>query len=240
MVFGQKRTVRRVARPGGTAAPRGFRVRNARAAVFSVVLAVLGATITGIGLFTEDALPPPAAESLAAEPLAWESVPAPRPPQKPTKGRSGPPVQLDIGAIGVHTRVTPIGLRDDGTLDVPPLRSDAPAGWYRGSSSPGEPGPAIIVGHVDTARDGPAVFFRLRELTAGDTISVRTDNRTVVRFTVTRVASYPKKSFPSEEVYGATPTPSLRLITCGGSFDRDRGSYRSNIVVFATALPDSR
>ncbi|WP_229830632.1 class F sortase [Actinoplanes ianthinogenes] len=209
-----------------------MRIRDPRAAAFSALLAVLGATITAIGLRTDDALPPPA--------LAWESVPAPSlPPRTKPAKRLHPstPDRLDIPAIGVHTAITAIGLRDDGTLDTPPLRSDAPAGWYRGSPTPGEPGPAIIVGHVDTARDGPAVFFRLRELKAGDTFSVRRTDRSVARFRVVKVASYPKKAFPSAEVYGDTPGPSLRLITCGGSFDRDRGSYRSNIVVFAALIP---
>ncbi|WIM98715.1 class F sortase [Actinoplanes oblitus] len=221
-------------------APR-LEIRDRRAAAFSLLLAMLGATITAIGLRTDDALPPPV--------LAWESVPAPRPlptsatsrkpgqKQKQKQLRPSPPDRLDIPAIGVHTPVSAIGLRADGTLDVPPLRSDAPAGWYRGSPTPGEPGPAIIVGHVDTARDGAAVFFRLRELKAGDSLSVRRTDRSVARFTVTKVASYPKKAFPSDEVYGTTPGPSLRLITCGGSFDRDRRSYRSNIVVFASLLP---
>lgn len=214
--------------------PRSLRIRNPRAAVFSVVLAVLGATITVMGLFTDDALPPPAPETAA---LTWENVPAPSPSATKPAAKSAkpgkPPTRLDIPAIGVHTAVIPIGLRSDGTLDTPPLRSDSPAGWYRGSAAPGTTGPAIIVGHVDTARDGPAVFFRLRELKVGDTIAVRSDARTVVSFKVTKVASYLKKAFPSEEVYGPTASSTLRLITCGGSFDRDRGSYRSNIVVFA-------
>jgi sortase (surface protein transpeptidase) len=239
-----RRSPRRGGLPGPERSRRGFRIRNPRAAAFSAVLAVLGSTITVMGLLTDDALPPPALEAAAPETpetaaLTWENVPAPSPststrqPARPGK----PPARLDIPAIGVHTAVTSIGLRPDGTLDTPPLRSDAPAGWYRGSATPGAPGPAIIVGHVDTARDGPAVFFRLRELKPGDEIEVRGDSRTVVTFKVTKVASYLKKAFPSEAVYGPTPGPALRLITCGGSFDRDRGSYRSNIVVFATALP---
>ncbi|WP_436520778.1 class F sortase [Actinoplanes sp. HUAS TT8] len=208
---------------------------NRRLAVFSAVLAALGVTLTALGLVTDDALPPP--ETTEAAALTWENVPAPAPSATRPNPRRSTPARLDIAAIGVHTAVSPIGLRPDGTLDTPPLRSDSPAGWYRNSSTPGETGPAIIVGHVDTARDGPAVFFRLRELRTGDTISVRRSDRTVANFRVVKVASYLKKAFPSEEVYGATPGPSLRLITCGGSFDRDRGSYRSNIVVFATATP---
>ncbi|GIF12736.1 class F sortase [Actinoplanes teichomyceticus] len=227
-----------MSRPGiaGSGRERRLRIRNRRAAALSAVLAALGATVTAIGVRTEDAMPPPSAP-------AWQNVPAPargvtagRPAGAGGRHRSVP-VRLDVPAIGVHTSLSAIGLRADGTLDVPPLRSDAPAGWYRGSPTPGEPGPAVVVGHVDTARDGPAVFFRLRELHAGDTVSVRRADRTVARFRVTRVASYPKKAFPADEVYGHTPGPALRLITCGGSFDRERGSYRSNIVVYADAVP---
>ncbi|AEV83237.1 sortase [Actinoplanes sp. SE50] len=202
-------------------------IRNRRAAVFSVLLAVLGATVTVLGLITDDALPDPPAVT-----PAWEDVPAPPAPTRSRTHRSQP-TALDIPAIGVHTPITPIGLRGDGTLDVPPLRSDAPAGWYDGSPTPGEPGPAVVVGHVDTARDGAAVFYRLRELKPGDTLTIRRSDRSTVTFTVVKVASYPKKAFPSDEVYGPTGGPALRLITCGGSFDRSRRSYRSNIVIYA-------
>jgi sortase (surface protein transpeptidase) len=156
-------------------------------------------------------------------------------------GRSVP-VRLEIPAIGLRTPLTELGLARDGTIEVPPLRSGAPAGWYRHSPTPGEPGAAVLVGHVDTAREGPAVFFRLRELRPGDTAEVRRDDGAVARFEVTRIASFPKLEFPTNEVYGAVDQPELRLVTCGGTFDRTKGSYRSNIVVFARmvdALPGS-
>ncbi|MFC7529878.1 class F sortase [Actinoplanes sp. GCM10030250] len=146
------------------------------------------------------------------------------------------PVRLEIPAIKLRTGLTAVGLNRDGTIEVPPLRANAPAGWYRHSPTPGEPGPSVIIGHVDSAREGPAVFFRVRELRPGDTITVRRTDSTVARFTVTRVASYPKLDFPTSEVYGPVDHPALRLVTCGGSFDRSRGSYRSNVVVYAEAI----
>jgi sortase (surface protein transpeptidase) len=144
------------------------------------------------------------------------------------------PVHLDIPAINVSTALIELGLNADGTIAVPPLQAGAPAGWYRNLASPGEVGPAVILGHVDTARDGPAVFYQLRELRPGDEVSVRrADGRTAV-FGVDRVAEYPKAQFPSGEVYGATDRPVLRLITCGGTFDRLHRSYRGNVIVYAT------
>jgi sortase (surface protein transpeptidase) len=143
-------------------------------------------------------------------------------------------VHLDLPAIGVHTALMPLGLNPDGTVEVPPLGRDAPAGWYRYLATPGEPGPAVLLGHVDSAREGPAVFFRLGALRPGDPVSVRRVDGSTAVFTVDRVAAYPKSDFPSRAVYGAVDHPALRLVTCGGTFDRARGSYRGSVVVFAT------
>ncbi|MFR9781000.1 class F sortase [Micromonospora sp. MS34] len=159
--------------------------------------------------------------------------PAPESPGPAALARSVP-LRLDIPAIGVHTKLVPLGLEEDGSIEVPPLTGGAPAGWYRNLASPGESGTAVILGHVDSARDGPAVFFRLAALRAGDTVSVgRTDGSTAA-FTVTDVVEYPKSAFPAETVYGPADRPALRLITCGGQFDYVRRSYRANIVVYAT------
>jgi sortase (surface protein transpeptidase) len=142
------------------------------------------------------------------------------------------PTHLDIRRIGLRTAVIPLGLNADGTVMVPPANPEAPAGWYRYLASPGEPGPAVLLGHVDTYR-GPAVFHQLAALVPGDRITIdRTDGRTVA-FTVRSVKTYPKSSFPTEAVYGRTDAPVLRLITCGGSFDRVRRTYLSNVVVYA-------
>jgi hypothetical protein len=92
----------------------------------------------------------------------------------------------------------------------------------------------VLLGHVDSAADGPAVFFRLGALRPGDPVSVRRADGTTVVFAVDRVAAYPKPAFPTRAVYGAVDHPGLRLVTCGGSFDHARGSYRGTVVVYAT------
>jgi sortase (surface protein transpeptidase) len=143
------------------------------------------------------------------------------------------PVHLDIPAIGVSTPLMALGLNADGTIAVPPLGHDAPAGWYRYLPTPGEVGPAVILGHVDTASDGPAVFYRLRDLRRGDTITVRRLDGGTAVFTVTQVAQYPKLAFPTETVYGAVDHPALRLITCGGTFDPIHRQYRGNVIAYA-------
>jgi sortase (surface protein transpeptidase) len=136
----------------------------------------------------------------------------------------------------VRTAVIPIGLRTDGSLAVPELSGDAPAGWYNGSPTPGETGSSVIVGHVDSARDGPAVFYPLRLVEPGDRIVVTRADGSTAAFAVTRVALYPKDAFPTREVYGPADRPTLTVITCGGVFDRTHGTYRSNLIVFTRAI----
>ena len=144
---------------------------------------------------------------------------------------TGPPTRLRIPAIGVDTGLESLHLDRTGVLTPP--ENFAKAGWYADGTSPGDPGPAVIAGHVDSRR-GPAVFYRLRELTPGDRIDVLRGGRTV-RFTVVSAAWYPKDAFPTDRVYGPTPDRQLRLITCGGVFDRRLRSYRDNLVVYAVA-----
>ncbi|MET7401565.1 class F sortase [Dactylosporangium sp. NPDC005572] len=143
------------------------------------------------------------------------------------------PVRLRIPAIGVDTGLISLGLNPDGTVAVPPLEADAPAGWYRNLRTPGESGPAVILGHVDTAADGPAVFYRLRDLRPGDTATVWRADGSVATFTVEQVVEVPKSDFPTDEVYGPVGYPALRLVTCGGAFDRLHRTYKGNIVVSA-------
>lgn len=141
------------------------------------------------------------------------------------------PVRLVIPAIGVSTSLVNLGIASDGTLDVP--RNFQQAGWLATGPAPGQPGPAIIAGHVDSTT-GPAVFWRLRDLRIGDAIQVQLADGTVVRFTVNLLQQYAKSRFPTAAVYGPAPGPVLRLITCGGSFDRAVGHYRDNVVVYAS------
>jgi len=148
------------------------------------------------------------------------------------------PDRLQIPALGVSTMVVGLGLNADGGLQVPGNFSQA--GWYRASPTPGALGPAVVVGHVDSAASGPAVFYRLADLRPGDGISIqRADGSTAV-FTVTGVREYPKDHFPTGLVYANTSAAALRLITCGGGFDAASGHYRGNIVVFATLTGSQR
>ena len=147
-----------------------------------------------------------------------------------TAQRTAPPVSLTIPAIGVRTKLVDLGLNANGTLQVP--ASTAVAGWYSGSPPPGAVGAAVIAGHVDS-RTGLGVFFWLRNLRPGDRVYVSRSDGTMVVFTVTSVRMYAKDQFPTAAVYGPVPDAELRLITCGGIFDRSLGSYLSNVVVFA-------
>lgn len=145
-------------------------------------------------------------------------------------GHGSPPVRIRIPAIGVDSSITRLGLAPDGTIEVP---NDArQAGWYTRGPAPGDAGPAVILGHLDSTI-GPAVFAQLSRLRSGDQVLVGRADETEVRFIVERVATFSVDSFPTETVYGAVPDPVLRLITCGGTFNRSQGRYLSNVVVFA-------
>jgi sortase (surface protein transpeptidase) len=143
------------------------------------------------------------------------------------------PTHVDIPAIGVSSDLLQLGQNPDGTVQVPPLAEDSRAGWYRYSPTPGQLGPAVLLGHVDSAEYGPGVFFRLGGLHPGDTVRVARADHTAATFRVTAVASYLKDDFPTLQVYGNTADAELRLITCGGDFDRSARSYLNNIVVYA-------
>jgi sortase (surface protein transpeptidase) len=142
------------------------------------------------------------------------------------------PVRIEIPSIGVASSLGQLGREADRTVEVPTRWEEA--GWYALGPRPGDPGSAVILGHVDSKR-GPAVFFRLRELRRGDQVKVTRADGSSVRFVVQRTAQYDKRQFPTDEVYYPTLTSTLRLVTCGGEFDATAGHYRSNIIVFAAA-----
>jgi hypothetical protein len=144
------------------------------------------------------------------------------------------PAHLTVSSIGVSTDLQALKLLKDGSLQAPSRWAEA--GWYSGGAAPGEIGPAVIVGHIDSTR-GPAVFYRLRQIVVGARILITDRDGTPVRFVVDDVHAYPKDTFPTVTVYGPTPIPELRLITCTGEFDPEVRSYRSNLVVFAHLVP---
>ena len=130
----------------------------------------------------------------------------------------------------------PLGLLPDGALKSPSQWQTA--GWYALGIRPGAIGPAVIAGHIDST-SGPAVFYRLHELSPGADIAVRDKAGLVRHFTVTDIQRYPKTLFPSQAVFGPTPLAVLRLITCYGDFDTRAHSYTDNLVVSAVAAGPS-
>ncbi len=140
------------------------------------------------------------------------------------------PVRVQVPAIGVDAPLVRLGQRSADEIEVPSTAHEA--GWYTPSRRPGEIGPAIIVGHVDLNK-GPAVFFRLRDLEVGDEVVVLGEDGDTRTFVVDRLGQYPKTGLP-DDVFGfGDARPELRLITCGGVFNRSTGHYEDNIVAYA-------
>lgn len=235
----------------GDAGPREGSARARRpGSTVLIALAVLlllgGGTAVAVGVAGQDADPPLPTESAAPEPADSGGIPVPSAPQQSSgssPGSSGPvavapPVSVSIPAIQVQSELLTLGLNPDGTLAVPQPGPDYDkAAWYEGSPRPGELGPAVIEGHVDSAKNGPSVFYELGALVAGDRVDVTRADGTVATFEVYDVRVVPKDDFPTLEVYGNTEGPELRLITCGGPFDSTAGSYVDNVVVFARQVP---
>ncbi|WP_243657608.1 class F sortase [Parafrankia sp. BMG5.11] len=142
------------------------------------------------------------------------------------------PTRVRIPAIGVDAAIVRLGLNADGSLAVPKKWQEV--GWYDRGPAPGALGPSVLVGHYDST-SGPAVFYRLRALRAGDQIEVTSPTGLRTTFTVDRTEDTTKKAFPTDRVYGAVGRPELRLITCGGAFDEDTNHYLSNLIVYAHA-----
>jgi hypothetical protein len=196
-----------------------------------------GAVLVGTGValagWTPGGPSAPPADGGPSAPPAADLLPAPAGPAVHGDDAPSPaPRDVRIPAIGVDSRLVPLGVDRSGAL-VPP-DDTATAGWFSGGTAPGAVGPAVLAGHVDSYR-GPGVFFRLRRLAPGDVVLVDRADGSTVSFTVTAVDSYPKDAFPTDRVYAPTPSPELRLITCGGTFDRSVRSYEDDVVVSARA-----
>lgn len=150
--------------------------------------------------------------------------------QREAPAQVAEPVRIRIPRVGVDAAIDPLELDRKGVLPAPD--STTRTGWWHAGPEPGERGPAVIVGHVDSLH-GPGVFFRLDELDRTDRVFVdRADGSTAV-FAVERIEQHGKDSFPTEAVYGDTRRPTLRLITCGGTFNDREGRYRDNVIAFA-------
>lgn len=214
-----------------------LRVRAGLAALLTAVLALIAVVTAGCSGETDPAVAPSVAapSRVAASPSPSWSVRTvvphafvPHVVEAAPLARSVP-IRVKIAAIGVDSKLMGLGLRANGSMEVPP--SGFPAGWFTGAPTPGELGPAIIAGHVDMK--GPGVFYNLHSLKTGDRVIVTRKDGSAPVFRVTRVEQFPKNRFPTALVYGNIDHAGLRLITCGGTFNRQSGHYEDNIVAFA-------
>lgn len=143
------------------------------------------------------------------------------------------PLWVTIPHIDAQSSLVPLGLNPDRTVQVPPVHEPMQAGWYEHGPTPGEQGPAVVLGHVNGGGDA-GIFARLVELRPGDEILIGRQDGRQARFVVQRMQQVPKTNFPSDEVYGDTAGSALRLITCGGGFNATTGNYDDNIIAYAT------
>ncbi|MET8629036.1 class F sortase [Kitasatospora sp. NPDC004669] len=175
------------------------------------------------------AVPGPSASAGATATASRAAAPAApgSPVLKPSK-----PTRLRIPQIAVDAPFTELTLNPAGQLNAPPPDEKNLVGWYRDGVTPGERGSAVVAGHVDTTK-GPAVFLLLSMLRPGNKVEVSRADGTVAVFTVDSVETFAKKAFPDQKVYGKTPDAQLRLITCGGAYDKKHKDYMDNVVVFA-------
>ncbi|WP_406041671.1 class F sortase [Micromonospora sp. NBC_00898] len=157
------------------------------------------------------------------------------PPKKFPVLPASPPTDLAIGKIDLRAPVHRVGIAPDGTIAVPDVGRSGEAGWYDQGPTPGQYGPAVIVGHVDTTT-GPAVFHDLKSLDDGDRVEVTRADRSVAVFEVTSVQRYGKDRLPADEIFGDFSRPNLRLITCGGRWVGGETGYADNLVVYASLV----
>ena len=219
-----------------------------RSALLLAALGLLAAVVllagpTGLlpsGSGSADVGRPPA--SVSTEPVSLESMTRSVPETldadrersrtlTPVSGTAAAPERVSVPRLGIDSALDRLGTDDRGVLEKPPRWQVA--GWFSGGPRPGESGPAVIAGHVDSPT-GPAVFARLSEVRAGDRIDVRRADGSTATFRVDRTEVSPKKGFPTQAVYGPTPDAQLRLVTCDGPYVDGAGGYQDNLIVFAT------
>jgi sortase (surface protein transpeptidase) len=140
------------------------------------------------------------------------------------------PVRIRIPQLGVDSKLVNLGLNSDGTVQVP--KSTAVAGWYDKGVRPGAAGPAVILGHVDS-KSRPGIFIKLSQVKIGTLVRIDRADGSFAMFRISKLEKVPKVDFPTDLVYAPTLDPTLRLVTCGGKFDRPKGSYRDNVIAFA-------
>ncbi len=205
-------------------------------AALAVIAALAGATLLVVGLLHQKSAPAPRPEAagVVLAPPAGQTGTTDPAAQPATAGlpRSAP-TAIAIPSIGVRSGLEHLGENPDHSIEVP--HSFQSAGWFADSVTPGQNGPMVILGHVDS-HSGPGIFFRLGDLRPGDLVVVpRADGRQV-SYRITGVREYAKDDFPTLTVYANTPVPTIRLITCGGQFDQATGHYKSNVIAYGQAV----
>ncbi|WP_026551519.1 class F sortase [Arthrobacter sp. H20] len=217
---------------------RGFAVSAATALL---ILTACGADTSAESTGTAAPSSSPSA-SVSAAPTAAptpseEPTPSAAPsPELPAVLEASTPVSFTIPTIDAGSDLLHLGLRENGSLEVPPDGPGAPASWYDQSPTSGERGPSVLLGHVNATGGGPGVFADLRELQEGDEINMVREDGTTAVFAVDRGEQYQKDNFPTQEVYGNTDAAELRLVTCDG-YNPETGEFDDNYVVYATLVP---
>lgn len=181
----------------------------------ALLIAVSALLLAGCGATATPASPPASASAPAAAGLTRSL-----------------PTALDVPAIDAKSTLVSLGLNADRTVEVPPVDQPLQAGWYEYGPTPGEVGPAVILGHID-GNHRKGIFWRLHELKPGDPVHVDRADGGKLTFEVTKVDQIAKKEFPTEAVYGNTTDAELRLITCGGKYDAANRNYLDNVIVYA-------
>ncbi|MEU1281514.1 class F sortase [Streptomyces sp. NPDC005805] len=213
-------------------APRSF----GRAMLWPVIASVLGVLLIYNSFdTTDDAKPPSQPAAVASASPSAAPTAAPSPSKAAPKYLAAPrsvPERLKIMEIAVDAPFMGLSIGEEGRLDAPPPDDRNLVGWFQEGVTPGELGTSIVAGHVDT-KTGPAVFLQLRMLKKGSKVDILREDGSTVTFVVDSVENFEKDDFPNDRVYADTPDAQLRLITCGGEYDRKAKDYTENVVVFA-------
>ena len=153
--------------------------------------------------------------------------------QQSPPATGGAPVRLRAPSIGLDAGIVAVGVAPDGAMEIPTDVDEV--GWYRFGPTPGDPGTAVLAGHVDSRTQGRGAFFELQRLDVGDLVVVGVDGSESTWEVVAR-RQYGKDVIPLDEVFTRGGPPRLALITCGGEFDGGAGRYLDNVVVYAVPL----
>jgi sortase (surface protein transpeptidase) len=147
-------------------------------------------------------------------------------------------VQVGIDSVHLSVAVDPVGVKPDGSLQIP---SDVRrAGWYRFGSAPGDSkGAVVVVGHVDSRTQGLGRFAALASVDVGDVVRLRVTSGRTYAYRVVARSLLPKRSLPVNQIFGAGGRPRLSLVTCGGPYIRAKGGYQDNLVVTAVPIGSS-